>query len=306
MYDLNQPEIWIDKFEKARESLKCRFNDFPKLAITLGSGLGNVVDEESGEFEKICTIPWQETPGMPTAGVPGHAGKWIIGKFADMDQMVLIQSGRLHPYEGWSEREWAFSYCLMASLGVQDWIFTNAVGGIANDLGPGSWLVVKDHINGMGWNPLRGLGKIGSLLQNWIPGIKNSTFVDLSQAYDMKLSEILLQNVRKSSPVARLGVYVGVAGPSYETPTEIQAMKLQGADVVGMSLVAETILARYLGLRVAALSSVTNSAAGVTGAEIHHQEVLDAGIAVAPVARKIIHGFAKDYFSAMQGELNFR
>ncbi len=296
MDNIRHPKSWIQALQRSRNYVLEKSPAIPSLAFTLGSGLGEAIDSENFHIES--EVSFSELPVPLLTSVAGHAGKWIIGRFKDQQNNILIQSGRLHPYEGWSELEWIFSYSLMASLGVKSWVFTNAVGGISNDLKRGDWLVIRDHINGMGWNPLKGIGRMESHLRELIPGGCESIFTDMSSAYDQELSTTLLNQVRKENANARAGIYYGTLGPSYETPAEIQQMKSIGADVVGMSLVAETIIARYLGIRVAALSSVTNSAAGVNESEISHLEVLEAGKELAPQARKIIHGFAIRYFGA--------
>lgn len=302
-----QTEIWWRSFQESREKLLSRLPVIPELAFTLGSGLGGAID--GNDFQIESEFSFSELAFQLNPGVEGHAGKWIVGRFKDQEKPILIQSGRLHPYEGWSELECFFSYALLASVGVRSWVFTNAVGGIAPDLGRGDWLVIRDHINGMGWNPLRGVGKLASFLRPWIPDGCRSVFVDMTRAYDEELTQILSDSVKIHNPSCRTGVYYGVMGPSYETPAEIQMMKNHGADVVGMSLVSEAITARYLGIKVAALSSVTNAAAGMGGGDqsstIDHLDVLSAGQELAPQAGKIIHGFAKRYFGAMNGGLNF-
>lgn len=302
-----QIETWKKAFKESREKLLSRFPAVPELAFTLGSGLGSAVEVD--DFQIDAEFSFSELAFHLNPGVEGHAGKWIIGHYKDQDRPILIQSGRLHPYEGWSELECLFSYALLASIGVRSWVFTNAVGGIAPDLRRGDWLVIRDHINGMGWNPLRGVSKIAQFLRKWIASGCQSVFVDMTKAYDEELTQMLYSAVKAQAQPIRTGIYYGVMGPSYETPAEIQLMKNHGADVVGMSLVSEALIARYLGIRVAALSSVTNAAAGVGSSDqapvIDHLDVLSAGRELAPQAGKIIHGFAKNYFGAMNGVLNF-
>lgn len=307
MDQTTQIENWKTAFQESREKLISRFPVTPELAMTLGSGLGGAIERDN--FQIDSEFSFSELAFQLSPGVEGHAGKWIVGRFKDQDQPVLIQSGRIHPYEGWNEWECLFPYALLTSIGVKSWVFTNAVGGISTDLGRGDWLVIRDHINGMSWNPLRGMGKVAPFLRQWIPAGCQSVFVDMTQAYDKELTQMLCESVKNHNPSCRTGVYYGVMGPSYETPAEIQLMKNHGADVVGMSLVSEAIIARYLGIRVAALSSITNAAAGLGSGEkdsvIDHLDVLDAGRELAPLAGKIIHGFAKKYFGAMNGVLNF-
>ncbi|MBC8094575.1 MAG: purine-nucleoside phosphorylase, partial [Akkermansiaceae bacterium] len=250
----------------------------PTLALILGSGF----HESLSGFEVDCRIAYAELPGFPRTGVDGHAGELLIGHLAGTP--VLVLSGRAHFYEGHTMDEVTFAVRVLAAFGIRDLLLTNAAGGINRSFRPGDFMVVTDHINFMGANPLRGKN---------IPGL--SRFVDLTQTYDAGLSTLLQRAARKAGMKLRSGVYLAVSGPSYETPAEIRAFARWGADAVGMSTVPEAIVARQCGMRVAALSCITNLAAGRGRWAISHQEVLQTGERVKVSAARLLAGFAERY-----------
>lgn len=250
----------------------------PKLALVLGSGFqhllaGLVVDAE---------LPCAKLPGFPKAGVPGHGGRLLIGQLRGTP--VLVLDGRAHFYEGHSLARVTFPIRVLAGYGIRDLVLTNAAGGINRKYHTGDFMLVSDHINLMGSNPLRGPE---------IPGLPR--FVDLTGAYDPELSGLLISAARTAGVKLRRGVYLAVSGPSYETPAEIRAFAALGADAVGMSTVPEVIVARQCGLRVAALSCITNLAAGIGLAPLSHAEVLATGDRVKAGGARLLKNFARLY-----------
>lgn len=248
----------------------------PRLAVVLGSGFQAV--ESAVEPEAV--IDYAELPGLEPSGVPGHAGRIVLGRLGGAPTLLFV--GRLHFYEGHPMSRVTFPVRLARALGVERLLLTNAAGGIHPKLAPGDFMILKDHINLMGVNPLCGRrhGKT--------PG-----FVDLSEAYDPELRRQLRAAAREAGVRVRSGVYLAVAGPSYETPAEIRAFARLGADAVGMSTVPEAIVARQCGLRVAALSCITNLAAGRSDGRIHHEEVLAMGRQAAARAGRLVAAFAR-------------
>jgi len=247
----------------------------PNLALVLGSGFNHVL----GELRVDAAIPYAKLPGFPHTGVAGHDGKLVIGWLGTTP--VLVLSGRAHYYEGHSLARVTFAVRVLAALGVTDLLLTNAAGGLNRKFRTGDFMVLTDHINWMGVNPLRGPA---------LPGLPR--FVDLTRAYDAKLSAWLLRAGRASGARIQRGVYLAVSGPSYETPAEIRAFARLGADAVGMSTVPEAIVARQCGLRVAGLSCLTNLAAGLSRSPLSHAEVLETGERMKTQAAAWLRNFA--------------
>jgi purine-nucleoside phosphorylase len=250
----------------------------PTLAIVLGSGFHHVLSEL--DVEK--TVSYAKLPGFPPVGVSGHAGELYLGKLGGTP--VLILSGRAHFYEGHAMERVTFAVRALAAFGVRDVLLTNAAGGINRNFRPGDFMVLTDHINLVGTNPLRGPA---------IPGLPR--FVDMTRVYDAKLSALLHRAGRACWTKLRRGVYLAVSGPSYETPAEIRAFARLGADAVGMSTVPEAIVARQCGLRVAAMSCITNLAAGISKTPLSHDEVLETAERVKTLAAVLLKNFAKYY-----------
>jgi purine-nucleoside phosphorylase len=232
----------------------------PRHAVVLGSGLGTLVDQVTDQVR----VPYGELPGFPTGGVTGHAGELVAGYLGR--EPVIMLSGRSHFYEKGDARAMRLPLQVLAGLGVHSLVLTNSAGSVREDMPPGSVMQITDHINYSGMNPL--IGEEG-----------DDRFVGMTNAYDADLS-LAMRNaaIRCGLPLFG-GVYMWFSGPSFETPAEIRMARILGADAVGMSTVPEVILARYLGLKVAAASVVTNYAAGMTGAELSHEETKD----VAPI-----------------------
>ena len=228
----------------------------PATALVLGSGLGGLVDEIAG----ATAIPYSELPGFPASGVSGHAGKVVAGRLAGAP--VLLLAGRAHYYEHGDAAVMRPVIETLARLGIGRLILTNAAGSLQPMMPPGALMLITDHINFAGANPLIGEAS-------------DRRFVGLSEAYDKRMSAAIEIAAAATGTPLHKGVYMWFSGPSFETPAEIRMARTLGANAVGMSTVPEVILARFLGLRVAACSIITNLAAGMTGAELSHQETKD-------------------------------
>ena len=250
----------------------------PTLAIILGSGFHSIAAALSVEIE----VPYARLPGFPHPSIGGHAGCLRVGTLAGVPICVL--SGRAHYYEGYTMQEITRPVRALADFGIRDLLVTNAAGGIRRGFRPGDFMLLTDHINLMGDNPLRGSSES-----------HNGRFVDMTRAYDAGLSRLLQQSARHCGVRLRQGVYLAVAGPSYDTPAEIRAFAAMGADAVGMSTVPEVIVARRLGVAVAGLSCLTNLAAGLGPSSLSHAEVLTAGARAGKTAAVLIEQFARMY-----------
>jgi purine-nucleoside phosphorylase len=244
--------------EEAAAFVRGRSKLRPAVALVLGSGLGAFADSMSG----ATRIPFAEIPHFPTATAIGHRGELVLGTAAGTP--VAVMNGRVHYYEGYSPAQVAFPVRVLGRLGIKIVVMTNAAGSVNVNYKPGELMIITDHINFMGINPLIGPNDEGLGLR----------FFDLSDAYDPKLQEVAERACAKVGMTVRRGVYIAFNGPSYETPAEIKASRLLGADAVGMSTVPEVIAARHMGMRVLAISCITNMAAGVLKKKLHHDEVL--------------------------------
>ena len=235
----------------------------PHIAIVLGSGLGSLVDEVEGAVR----IPYRDLPGFPSSGVTGHAGQLVAGMFGG--HPVIMLAGRAHYYEHGNAAAMRPALEALAGIGITKLILTNAAGSVEPDMPPGSLMLIDDHINFSGSNPLFGEPT-------------DRRFVGLTEAYDSGLRAALAAAAEATGTRLYRGVYMWFSGPSFETPAEIRMARIIGANAVGMSTVPEVILARFLGLRVVACSVITNFAAGMTGAELSHEETKD----MAPLGGK--------------------
>lgn len=258
-------------FERAAAAaafLRDRARLRPRVAVVLGSGLGSVADHVADRAE----VPFDDLPGFPAPTVPGHAGTFVAGKL--LGQPVLLQCGRVHYYEGHDPDTVMLPTRTLAAYGVKLAIFTNAAGGLDAGMRPGHVMLVEDHLNLMGANPLRGPHdeRFGA------------RFLDVSAAYDRGVLRVLEDAGARVGITLTRGVYAAVSGPSYETPAEIRMLRTLGADAVGMSTVPEVLAARQCGLRVGAISLITNLAAGMSSEPLSHQEVereaARAGVAI--------------------------
>jgi purine-nucleoside phosphorylase len=258
----------------------------PTLAIVLGSGFHGIAEKMRVETR----LPYANLPGMPLTGVPGHLGELLVGTLGGAP--VAILSGRAHYYEGYDLAEVTFAVRTLAAWGIKDLLLTNAAGGINRKFKPGDFMLLTDHVNFMGVNPLRGPVAPGQ-----------TRFVDMSNTYDASLAELLKKAARNAGLRLRSGVYLAVSGPSYETPAEIRAFARLGADAVGMSTVPEAIVARQCGLRVAGLSCITNMAAGVSKQELSHREVLETAEGAKEVAADLLCKFMELYIQTEEEEV---
>jgi purine-nucleoside phosphorylase len=250
----------------------------PSLAIVLGSGFQHAM----AEMDVSARVSYEELPGFPPVGVSGHAGELLLGKLGGVD--VIALSGRAHFYEGHPMPLVTYAVRTLAAYGVRDLLLTNAAGGINRKFRAGDFMALTDHINLMGTNPLRGEA---------MPGLPR--FVDLTEAYDSGLRGMLLRAGRDAGIKLQTGVYLAVSGPTYETPAEIAAFATLGADAVGMSTLPETIVARQCGMRVCAVSCITNLAAGRSGKPLSHGEVLEMAKKVNKTGAALLKNFAKLY-----------
>ena len=232
----------------------------PRIGLVLGSGLGGFADD----LDDATGISYAEIPRFPQSTAIGHAGRLVIGKMKEIP--LAVMQGRVHLYEGYSPREVAFPVRVFARMGITAVVLTNAAGGINPEYARGSLVVLRDHINLQGSNPLVGANddRIGI------------RFPDMTDAYTPAFRRFALEETEQLGSIYE-GIYAAMLGPSFETPAEIRFLRTIGADVVGMSTVPEVIAARHAGLDVLAISCVTNMAAGITGERITHQEVLETG-----------------------------
>lgn len=245
--------------QKIAQALRERTQMRPKIALVLGSGWSNVVNV----LAEPQRIAYGELEGMPQCGVAGHAGNFLFGKLGGVD--VLILQGRFHLYEGRDMAEVVQPIAVAAQLGAEALVLTNAAGGLDPVFRPGDVMLFSDHINMTCRNPLVGL-----------PSGERPLFIDMAQVYDAEFRAILRAECTACGIACRDGVYMQVLGPSYETPAEVSAFRRLGADAVGMSTVVEAIYAHYMGLRIAAISCITNAAAGLSDVPLCHEDVLAA------------------------------
>lgn len=250
--------------EEAKRLLESRTPLRPTIGVVLGSGLGAFADELSDRTD----IPYAEIPGWPGSTAVGHAGKLVIGKLGDL--AVAVMAGRAHLYEGYTPAQVTFGVRVLGRMGVRSMVFTNAAGGINLTLEQGGLVLISDHINLQGVNPLTGPND-DSL---------GPRFPDMSEAYSRAYRDAARQVAMELCVPISEGVYAAMIGPSYETPAEIRCLRAIGADVVGMSTVLEAIVANHMGIKVLGISCVTNMAAGILPQKIHHEEVLETGARV--------------------------
>ena len=231
----------------------------PEVGVVLGSGLGEFAETVS---EKTV-IPYGEIPHFKKVSVVGHAGRLVMGKI--QGKPVAVMQGRYHYYEGHDIGEVVFPVRVLCSLGIKKLLLTNAAGGINSMLVPGDLMIIRDHINMMGINPLKGENddRLGP------------RFPDMSQVYDERIIDIIANSMQSMGMGVKKGIYLALSGPSYETPAEIKMLSVLGADAVGMSTVPEAIVARHMGVTVAGISCVSNLAAGISKTALSHKEVTE-------------------------------
>jgi purine-nucleoside phosphorylase len=267
----------LEEIQQATSAVRAQTRQKPRVGLILGSGLGGLADLVEG----ADIVAYQDIPFWPVSTVQGHHGRLVIGNLKGVP--VIVQQGRSHFYEGYSMAEITLPVRVMQQLGVEMMIVTNAAGGINPEYEPGDVMLIVDHIGLMGmtgFNPLRG------------PNLETlgPRFPDMSQAYDRGLMELARSAARAAGIVLREGVYVGLSGPTFETPADLRFLRAIGADAVGMSTVPEVIVARHAGTRVLGISGISNKA-NLDGSTLTtHEEVLQAGRVIVPKLQKIVEG----------------
>jgi purine-nucleoside phosphorylase len=263
-----------DLYSNARSAadfISLRFPLQPRLALILGSGLGDF----ASQVQDAVVIPYSEIPYFPESTVAGHSGQLVLGTIGGV--IVAVMQGRVHAYEGYAMSQVTFPMRVLGLLGVEQLIVTNAAGGINTRYGQGAIVAIADHINLTGSNAALGPNEPRFGL---LPGA-GQRFFDMTTAYSPALRKLAIAEAAKQGWALDEGVYLAVLGPSYETPAEIRAFRTLGADLVGMSTVHEVIVARHMGIEVLGLSVVTNMAAGVLDQPINHEEVMEIGRRIA-------------------------
>lgn len=250
-----------ERAEHATRIIRARINVEPRIAVILGSGLGGFADD----FDEAVRIPYEDITGFVRSTAQGHAGQLVVGKVDGIP--LLAMQGRVHFYEGYSLEEVTFPVRTFKLLGIKTLVLTNASGGINVQLAQGALMVLSDHLNLMGDNPLRGPND-----DRFGP-----RFPDMSSVYSPELQALVVEEARSIGVEVRRGIYGALSGPSYETPAEIVLLRNLGADAVGMSTVPEAIVARHMGLEVLGISCITNMAAGMSDEPINHDEVMATG-----------------------------
>ena len=267
-----------ERAEHATRVIRSRISVEPRIAVVLGSGLGSFADD----FDEAAGIPYEEIPGFMRSTAQGHAGRLVVGKVDSVP--VLAMQGRVHYYEGYSLEEVTFPVRTFGLLGVKTLVLTNAAGGINVQLTQGALMVISDHLNLMGVNPLRGPND-----ERFGP-----RFPDMSAVYSPELQELVVEEAKEIGVEVRRGIYGALSGPSYETPAEIHLLRGLGADAVGMSTVPEAIVARHMEMSVIGISCITNLAAGVSNRPIDHSQVMEIGKRVraqfTELLRRVIGG----------------
>jgi purine-nucleoside phosphorylase len=270
---------------EAAEFIKAKYNQPIETAVVLGSGLGAFAEI----VENAVKIPYGEIPHFQKSTVEGHAGQLVLGKINGIS--IAVQQGRFHYYEGYEMAQVMFPMRTFGVLGAKNVILTNAAGSTRTSLKQGSLMLIRDHLNLMGENPLRGANdeRFGT------------RFPDMTEVYDKELQKIAIQVAneimqerfeqgleKEFRQILRRGVYCALSGPTYETPAEIRMYRILGADAVGMSTVPEAVAARHFGMRVLGISCITNMAAGMSDVPINHEEVMETGAKVAEIFKELL------------------
>lgn len=250
----------------------------PEIGLILGSGLGVMAEE----IQNPVYIDYGELNNFPVSTVEGHAGRFVIGELKG--KKVMAMQGRTHYYEGYSMQELVMPVRIMKEVGIEKLILTNAAGGVNEEFSAGEFMIISDHLNLMGDNPL-----IGENFEELGP-----RFPDMSEAYDKELIEVAEDVAKENGILTRKGVYAAMSGPSYETPAEIKYLRTIGADAVGMSTVPEVIAANHMGLSIVGVSCITNMAAGVLAQPLDHSEVVEIAEKVRPDFIKLMSGIIKN------------
>ncbi|MBS6535243.1 purine-nucleoside phosphorylase [Peptoniphilus harei] len=257
---------------KSIDYIKGKIKNQPEIGIVLGSGLGDFADSIEDKIE----IPYTEIPGFPVSTVKGHDGKLIFGKINSKE--VCVMKGRIHYYEGYDIKEVVYPIEVLAGLGIKTLILTNAAGGVNTDFEPADLMIINDHINLMGKNPL-----IGPNDEDLGP-----RFPDMTDLYNKDLIEVAEKSAKKLGIDIKEGVYMYFTGPSYETAAEVRMARILGADAVGMSTVPEAIIARHRGLKILGISTITNMSTGILDTPLDHTEVVEVGQEVAGKFKELL------------------
>ncbi|RAL22206.1 purine-nucleoside phosphorylase [Lujinxingia litoralis] len=263
--------------QASADFLKARITDAPRIAMILGSGLGAIGDQ----LDDATAIDYAEIPNFPVSGVEGHKGRLVFGRLEGVP--VVVMQGRSHFYEGWSMQEVTFPVRAFHLLGIDHLVVTNSAGGINADYKPGDLMIINDHINFTGQNPLHGPNEDAF----------GPRFPDMSDPYSAELRQLLHQVAHSRDIAVKEGVYAGVAGPSYETPAEVRMLRTLGGDAVGMSTVPEVIVASHCGMKVAGISCITNYAAGLSDTKLHHDEVKETADRVRETFTGLVRGLVQ-------------
>jgi purine-nucleoside phosphorylase len=265
------------KIKEASEFIKAKIDATPDIAIILGSGLGSLADDVENRIE----IKYSEIPHFPVSTVAGHAGQFVYGDLEG--KKVIIMQGRFHYYEGYDIKTVTFPVRVLKMIGTDKLIVTNAAGGVNTNFKPGDLMIIKDHINFSGANPL-----IGRNLDELGP-----RFPDMSQAYSKELINIAFDAAKEAEVDVVSGVYIMLSGPTYETPAEVRMLRTLGADATGMSTVPEVIVANHCGMKVLGISCITNMACGILDQPLCHDEVIETSNMVKDKFKKLIKGIVR-------------
>ncbi len=261
-----------DKLQKCLESVRKKTDFVPKVAIVLGSGLGDYADS----IEVVSELSYSDIEGFPVSTVPGHAGKFIFGYVNQVP--VVCMKGRVHYYEGYAIEDVVLPTRLMKLMGAEILFLTNASGGINEAFSAGDFMLITDHISCFAPNPLIGqnIDELGT------------RFPDMSEVYNKELADIIRKSAKEQNVPLKEGVYVQLTGPSFESPAEIRMLRTLGADAVGMSTVVEAIVANHCGMKVCGISCVCNLAAGMSKEPLTHKEVQEAADKAAPLFKRLV------------------
>lgn len=264
-----------DRIRDAVDAVRERIGDRrPTVGLILGSGLGGFADQ----LEDAVRVPYGELPGFPVSTVVGHAGTLVIGGMSGLTCVAM--QGRVHYYEGHSAATVAFPARVLVALGARTLVVTNAAGGVNRDFEPGTLMLIRDHLNLLGDNPLRGENddRLGP------------RFPDMTTAYPAALRELAREAAAELNVTLAEGVYASMSGPTYETPAEVRMLTTLGADATGMSTVPEVIVANHMGARVLGISCITNKAAGITGEALSHEEVTETATRIRDTFQSLLRG----------------
>lgn len=259
----------VEEVNATVDFLKAKASTCPQVAIVLGSGLGNFADVLKDKF----SLDYSDIPGFLECSVQGHQGQLHFGKIGNVE--VVLMQGRFHFYEGYKLDQVVFPIKVFAQMGCEQLILTNAAGGIHTSYAQGQLVLIQDHINLTGQNPL-----VGKNIEKFGP-----RFPDMTYTYNPAINELFVEQAKELNIDLKTGIYAGVLGPTYETPAEVRMLKILGADLVGMSTVPEAIIGHHMGMKVTGISCVTNMAAGISKIELKHEDIKD-------VANKVMADFS--------------